>query len=141
MEKSLEDLEKAFILDEDMEHKDINNLISRMLNFCQVDKNGFVKMDDKIKKIKIPDKVLLILCARHLANKLQQKLGKEATIKEEMASQEIADMLREKQLVINARLKDLKDNKQVIAVERGTYKIAPYAISDFLKYLESIKND
>lgn len=142
MDKSLEDLEKSFILDADMEHEDIKNLINRIQSFCQVDKNGFVKIDDKIaKKLNILDRVLLVLTARHLANKLQLKLGKEATIKEEMISQEVAEILKEKQLVINARLKDLKDDKQIVSIERGTYKVAPYSILNFLNKLEGLKND
>jgi len=142
MDKSLEDLEKKFILDADMEHKDINSLISRILNLCQVDKNGFVKIEDKfLKKLNLIDKIILILSARHLANKLQTKLGKEVTIREEMTSQEIANMLREKKIVINARLKELKDKKQAIPVERGTYKVAPYAVSDILDKMEAQKNE
>ena len=140
MNNSLEDLEKSFILDEDMEHKDLNSLIDKIQLFCHVYKNGFVKIDDKIVKIlNIPNRVLLVLSARHLANKLQLKLGKEGTIKEEMSSKELAEMLKEKQLVINARLKDLKDKKQIVPIERGTYKVASYTIITFLSELERLK--
>jgi len=138
MTDELENLEKSFILDEDMEHENIKELIERTLRFCKIDKNGFVIIDQKtLSKLRIQDKVILVLVARHLAGKLQQKLGRETTIKEEVSSQELADILREKQLVINARMKELKDKKQVLPVARGTYKIAPYGISPFLKKLES----
>ncbi|MBU0471131.1 MAG: hypothetical protein KKF65_00775 [Nanoarchaeota archaeon] len=137
MDEELENLEKSFILDEDMEHENIKELIARTLKFCKIDKNGFVIIDQKtLSKLRIQDKVILVLVARHLASKLQEKLGRDVTIKEEVSSQELAHMLKEKQLVVNARMKELKDKKQALPVTRGTYKIAPYGISPFLKSLE-----
>jgi len=138
MNEELENLEKSFILDEDMEHENIKDLVQRVQNFCKIDKNGFVLIDGKtLSKLKIRDKVMLVLTTRHLANRLQQKLDRDITIKEEVTSQELAEMLKEKQLVINARLKELKDKKQVLPVVRGTYKVAPYRIPLFLKTLEA----
>lgn len=137
MSEELENLEKSFILDEDMEHENIKELIEKALKYCKIDKNGFVIIDQKtLSSLRIQDKVTLVLIARHLASKLQEKLGREVSIKEEVSAQDLASMLKEKQLVINARMKELKDKKQVIPVSRGTYKIAPYGISPFLKTLE-----
>ncbi|MFH2020150.1 MAG: hypothetical protein ABIJ34_01985 [archaeon] len=137
MSEDLENLEKSFILDDDMEHENIKELIQKIQLYCRIDKNGFVVIDDKVKtKLIIPDRVTLVMAARHLANRLQQKLGKEPTIKEDVPSQELADMLKEKRAVIDARLKDLKDKKEVLPVSRGVYKIAPYTIPPFLKRIE-----
>ncbi|MFA6462012.1 MAG: hypothetical protein WCV90_07140 [Candidatus Woesearchaeota archaeon] len=136
MNKELEDLEKQFILDGDMENEDLKTLIEKLLFFCKIDKNGYVIVDNgSTKKLTTPNGILLVLSARYLASKLQQKLGKESSIKEEVETQEIAQMLKEKPAIVTARLKDLKDQKLVVPVERGTFKIASYAIADLLNKL------
>ncbi len=137
MTKELEDLEKQFILNEDMEHEDIKGFITRLMKFCKIDSKGFVMIQSS--KLRIVDKLLIILCARYLANKLQQKLGKESSIAETVTIKDLASMMKEKDAVIIARLKDLKDSKKVISKGRGIYKIAPYAINDFLNELEGLK--
>jgi len=138
MTKDLDDLEKQFILNEDMEHEDIKTLISRILNFCKIDNKGFVIIHDK--QLKMRDKIVLVLSARYLANRLQTKLGKEVNIQETINIKELTIMLNEKNGVITARLKELKDAKKIIQQDRGTYKVAPYAINDFLNQLEGVKN-
>jgi len=139
MTKDLEDLEKQFILNEDMEHEDIKELITRITNFCKVDNKGFVLIHNK--QLRIQDKIMLVLSARYLANKLQQKLGKEASILELVKAKEMSEMLKEKDTVVIARLKELKDDKKIISQGRGIYKIASYAIKDLLNDLEGVKNE
>jgi hypothetical protein len=138
MTKDLEDLEKQFILNEDMEHEDIKDLVKQILKFCKIDNKGFVIIQ-KFPLI-IPQKLMLVLSARYLANKLQYSIGKESTISETSNAKELASMLKEKEAVISARLKDLKDAKKIISTDRGVFKIAPYAIKDFLAELEDTKN-
>jgi len=138
MTKEMEDLEKQFILSEDMEHEDINGLVKRILNFCKVDTKGFVVIQKS--GLIIPQRIMLVLSARYLANKLQQKLGREnISINEVVTLKELSGMLKEKDTVIIARLKDLKDAKKVLSSERGIYKVATYAIKDFLTELDGAK--
>lgn len=139
MTMELEDLEKEFILNEDMEYEDIKGLISRLLQFCKIDNKGFVVIQKS--GLIIPQKIMLVLSARYLANKLQEKLNRENKISEQVTAKEISLILKEKNPVIGARLKELKDEKKVLSPERGIYKIAPYAIKDFLKELEGDKNE
>ena len=134
MTKDLEELEKEFILSEDMEREDLEELISRILDMCKIDKNGFVVI--RKPSLTIPQRILLVLSARYLANKLQQKLDREMPIDETCKTMDIANMLKEKDTVIRVRLKELKDAKKVISPERGVFKIAPYEIKDFLTELE-----
>ena len=142
MEEDLKELEKSFILDTDMKHENIKELIIRVQKHCQIDKTGSVRIDDKTaKKMTILDKVMLIMITRHLASELQKRLGSENTIKEEITSKELAEMLKEKQDVLNARLKDLKDKKQILSVAKGTYRVAPYAITPFLDSLGGDSNE
>lgn len=138
MTEELQDLEKQFIMDDDMEHNDIKKLIEQVLHFCRIDNNGFVIIQKT--NLIMPQKILLVLTARHLANKLQEKLGREKVISEIVTATELSNMLKEKNAVILARLKELKDAKKVISADRGIYKIAPYIINDFLVELEGIKN-
>jgi hypothetical protein len=137
MTKELEDLEKTFILDEDMEHADINKLIGRILKFCKIDNKGYVILQKG--SLIILDKIMLVLSARYLANKLQQKLGRENPISEQMNTKEIAEMIKEKDAVVAARLKELKDAKKALSPKTGVYKIAPYAIDEMLDKLEHPK--
>ncbi|MFH0832282.1 MAG: hypothetical protein V1900_00975, partial [Candidatus Aenigmatarchaeota archaeon] len=80
MDKELEELEKQFILNEDMAHEDIKDLIKRILKFCKIDNKGFVIIQKK--KLRIIDKMILVLSARYLANKLQIKQARDVTIQE-----------------------------------------------------------
>lgn len=137
----LEELKKAFILDEDAEHSNIEELIKKTMNFCKIDKKGHVVLDaNSTKSFKIHDKILLVMTARHLANKLQKKEDGEATITEEITAGEVADILREKKNVMATRLKELKDDKKITLVSRGIFKMAPYAVDTFLKG-QSVKNN
>ena len=134
MAENLEDLEKKFILNEDMEHEDIGSLTNRILRFCKVDNKGFVIIEKM--NLKIADKVMLVLSARYLANRLQQKLGKEPTISEVSNAGEIAKILREKETIIAARLNDLKIAKKIISPKRGIFKVASYEVEKFIKGIE-----
>jgi tryptophanyl-tRNA synthetase len=138
MDKELEELEKQFIFDKDMEHEDIKDLIGRILKMCKTDNSGFVII--RKSNLTIAQKIMLVLSARYLANKLQQKLNKDISILEVCKTKELANMVKEEDAVITARLKELKDDRKIISPGRGEFKIAPYAIKDFLTELEGAKN-
>ncbi len=133
MPEELEELEKSFIVREDIERKELKSLIEKISTLCKIDANGNVIIQRK--GLKIADKILLVTIARFLGNRLQKKLGKEVTIDENVNSKELVTMLREKDAVISARLKDLKDARKIVFVARGTYRAAPYAIDEFLEDL------
>lgn len=141
MTSEFEDLARQFILNEDLEDKDIKDLVTRILKFCKIDSKGFVIIHDT--KLRTYDKIHLVLCAKYLANRLQLKSGKEVTIQESAHIKEITNILRENDAVVAARLKDLKDAKKVLPQDKGVYKAAPYAINDFIikLELESVKNE
>lgn len=138
MARELEELEKEFILSEDMEHDDIKDLISRILEMCKIDTKGHVVI--RKSDLTMQQRIMLVLSARYLANKLQQKLSRESSIDETCKTMDIANMLKEKDTVIRVRLKELKDAKKVISSGRGVFKIAPYEIKDFLTELEGAQN-
>jgi len=136
--KDLSDLKKEFILDGEIEREDIGGLIERILRFCKIDKQGYVVLFDK--NAKISTKLLLSLSARYLGSKLQQKTGEEVTINETIHYKDLAKMLHEKEAVIAARLKELKDDRMVAAIGPGTYRIEPYSIDKLLAELEGVVN-
>lgn len=136
--KELEELEKDFILSDDMEREDIKELISRILKMCKIDAQGYVAI--RKPDLTIAQRIMLVLSARYLANKLQHKLSRESPIDETCKTMDIANMLKEKDTVIRVRLKELKDAKKVLSSKRGVFKIAPYEIKDFLAELEGAEN-
>ena len=136
MSETLENLKKQFILDEDMEHENLQSLVERALKFCKVDKSGHVVINKP--DLTMMDKIMLVLVARHLGNRLQLKLGGESTIKEEVTSEELAKMMSADKAVISARLKDLKDKKMAAPVDLGSYKVTSYAVDGFIKKLEGL---
>ena len=117
-----------------MEHEDVGNLTNRILKFCKIDNKGFVIIEKM--SLKVADKILLVLSAKYLANRLQQKLNRKITISEISSAGEIAKILKEKETVIAARLNDLKGAKKIISPERGSFKVAPYEIEKFIGELE-----
>ena len=133
MSDELKELEKNFILDEDAQKESIKELIRETLTFCKIDKGGYVVLENPSRKFTIVNKIMLVLSARYLANRLQASLGNEPSIKESVNVQELSDVLKVKQAVIRARLKDLKDKKNVVPTSSGTYRVAAYAIGPFLK--------
>jgi len=137
-DKNLSDLRKEFILDSEAEHADIGNLISRILRFCKIDKQGYVVLSNR--DAKISTKIMLVLASRYLGSKLQQKTGEEVSINESIHYRDLAKMLREKEAVIAARLKELKDDRKIVAVDAGTYRIEPYAIEQLLGEIEGVIN-
>ena len=104
-----------------------------ILEFCKIDNNGYVVI--RRPGLTMHQRILLVLSARYLANKLQQKLNRDSPIEESCTTMEIANMLKGKDTVVRVRLKELKDDKKVLSPTRGVFKIAPYEIEDFLTEL------
>jgi len=97
-------------MNEDREREHIQDPITRIMKFCKIDRSGSVSIF--YNNLSPRNKVLLVLCARYLANKLQIQLGKEPIVPDKISAKELADMLRVKSNVINARLKELKDDNE-----------------------------
>ncbi|PIN77391.1 hypothetical protein COV15_02105 [Candidatus Woesearchaeota archaeon CG10_big_fil_rev_8_21_14_0_10_34_12] len=139
MKDNLEELEKRFIVDGDMEEEDIISLIERTLKFAKVDVSGYVSLLNP-KDLKIMEKIMIILISRHLANRLQIKRKKENPINSDVSIEELTNMLREKRNVILARIKDLRDSNLISSSSSGIYNAQPHAISSFLNKVEGKNN-
>lgn len=136
-EKSeLEKIEGEFILSHDAEKEDYAKLIRRMMKYAKVDQEGYVIIDETAKDVPMKDKILLILTTRYLANKLQEKLGKENAIKGEMSADDLEHIMRAKKDVIQARIKELRDDNKVKSEKAGIYSIAPHYLKTFLDTLD-----
>jgi len=132
----LEELKKKFILEEDAEKLNIEELITKISNFCQVDKIGFVQMNEMVRdKLPIKEKILLVLTARVLAKTLQEKLGEELTISDIVSGDELSKIVGVQKTVVAARAKDLKDERKIVTEKRGYYKVAPHYIEAFVRDL------
>ncbi len=132
----MEELEEGFIRDESLEKEEVKELIQRIRNFAEVDNDGYVRIKEKINHINLRKKAMLVLSSRYLANRLQTLLDREEKISGEVKSSEIADMLNKDNAVINARMKELKDDNKVENTSRGVYKVRPKAIDSFIEKLE-----
>lgn|GEM_PF-1718537 len=138
IERDLKELAKEFILEDDIEQENIQLLVSDILKFCKIDKRGYVVITEK--KLKTQDKIMLILSARYLASKLQEKINSEITIDEKVSNKELVDMLKEKDMIIGARLRDLREGRVVEQISRGVHRVCAHAIEGFLGKLEEGKN-
>jgi hypothetical protein len=124
----MEDLKKRFIVEENLEEKKVVGYIERLLPFCKVTKNGDILLGAKA--LTTLEKVKTALIARYLANHL------EPTIPSEITPEELSNMLDIPRDQINARLKDVRDEKFAINFEGGKYRAKPFEIGRFLETLE-----
>ena len=135
MDNEFIELKRLFILEEDIEHEELKQMITLILKYCKIDKNGTVIVQDR--KIRLADRILLVISARYLANRLQRKLEEEPTIPDEINNSELAELLRAKEPVIRARMADLRKVSMVTQLRPGVHSITPHAIEKLLTKLEA----
>ncbi len=123
----LEEMKKRFIVDENIEEKRVLEFIERILPFSKVTKNGQVLIH--INKSTVVEQVKLALVAITLASRLDNKISCETDIKCLSSSLGIP-------VQIKARLKELKDNRFALRVEKGKYKVNPLEIGSFIGEIE-----
>lgn len=138
----IKDLKSKFILDKDAEQENTLELVERLSRFCMIDKRGVHQFIDKrINSYGLKDRLAIILSARHLGAKLQERAGEEVTIPDTATTEELARLLGEQAKVVNARLIDLTKEHKAVRPQRGVFKIAPYTIARIIDNLEGEEND
>lgn len=123
---SLEELKKSFIKEEDsFEEKELIELLSKINKICQLDKKGYVSF---IKRdLTDKEKILFILIARFLANKLENTIPKEVT------NEELLKMLKKSKSQIRARVSDLRKEDKIKDIGRNIHEIKPIQIHKILE--------
>jgi len=132
----LENLERDFIVGDDMEKDTYIRLIKRVIKYAKVDRAGYVLLSQDI-KFPIKNRVMIILVVRYLASKLQEILSKENTINQYVSVDELSRMSGAKKSVIMARAKDLKDDRKLESSKnKGGYRVFQHSIESFLDQLD-----
>ena len=126
---SIDELKKQFLVDEDVVKERIENLLTKVLPHCVVDKKGTVHINDS--KMSGPNKFKLVLCARYLASQLDAKISSAVPI----ADVETSTGLPASQ--VRARAKDAVDCKFAETDSQGVYRAKPHKIEAFLDSLGS----
>ena len=125
----MEELKRKFIVSENLDEEKIKDFVERLLPFCKLSSDGNVLIDKKIttnmKKMKTA------LVGRYLANHL------EPSIPAEMNSDEIANILSIPKDQVYARIKDLKDEKFIVELEKKKFRVHPFEIGKFIGELET----
>lgn len=125
---SIEELKKRFIVNpDDFDKTYLPRLLEVALKYCRVDTTGRVHVLPS--KMTVVNRIKLFLAARLLANQLDQ------SIPAEVPSREIADSLLLDPMVVNARLKEIKDDKFAFSKEKGVYRAFPHRLDAFLMHL------
>jgi hypothetical protein len=126
---SIEELKRKFLVDEDVVKARLENLLTKVLQHCVVDKKGRVHINDA--KMSGPNKFKLALSARYLASQL------DAAISGSVSSAEITDSTGLPAEQVAARAKDAIDKKFAESVGRGVYRAIPQKIDPFLDSLSA----
>ena len=128
------ELEKQFIMDEDAERLNLEQLVKRLVPICRVDANGFVHFSDRriITDLNQADIVHLVLVARLVGHQLQEKAGKDVSISEVATADEVARMTGIPKNAVTARLADLKKSRRAEAVRRGEFKASVSYVEELL---------
>jgi hypothetical protein len=124
----LEELRKKFIVEENLEGKKLEEYVKRALPFCKMTKNGEVIIE--IENATSTEKLKLALVAKLLASHLDKNISSETNFDNLSKS---LDIPRDQ---VIARLKELKDNKFALRVDKGKYKLNPLKIGKFLSQME-----
>lgn len=123
----LDDLRKAFLVDEDLDEERLAALIKKLLPICVVDKKGVVQ----IKRSGLPGRALvkIVLLARLVAHKLDE------SIPDELDAEALAVNTRMPKNQAAARAKEAVDEAFAERTTRGNYRACMWKVDEFLEEL------
>ena len=125
----LENLKKKFLVNKkEYEKEKLPILIEKALRYCKVDENGLVAIENS--KFKNSDKIKIILIARFLANKLDQKILANINIDEISSSSGIIN-----KNILYARISELIKQK-ICFKKNNKYEIYPYQVNLLLDKID-----
>ncbi len=124
---SLDDLRRAFLVNEDLDEERLAALIKRLLPICVVDKNGVVQ----IKRPGLPGRSLvkIVLLARLVAHRLDE------SIPDELDAAGLAANTRMPKNQAAARAKEVVDEAFAERTTRGNYRACMWKVDEFLDEL------
>lgn len=121
---SIEALKKKFIVDDDVLKNRLEEIATRALQLCVLDKKGNVHFNNS--KLSPREKLRLTLAARAIASQLDEAISGEVSIAELAAN----SGLPENQ--VRARAAELAKEKFVTSPKKGTYAAVAHKVEALL---------
>ena len=131
MNKELEELKAKWIIEEkEFNEKNLGRYVKRLIPLCKITRSSEVVLTDRGQVLSLKDKVKLALVARLIAHRL------DASIPEEISANEISEFFLVDKLQVNARLKEVTDERFAIRERKGVYKVNIGRIEKFFEEIE-----
>jgi hypothetical protein len=121
---SLDDVKKQFIVDDDAWKERLEQIVTKALGHCRIDKNGHVLIADS--KLPGKDQIKLTLAARALAAQLDDQIVADVTVNE------LSKYTGLPANQVRARGKDAIKDKFAESPKGGVYRAIPRKIEAFL---------
>lgn len=121
---SIEDLKRKFIVDDDVLKNRLEDITTKALEHCVVDKKGNVHFNSS--NLSAREKLSLILAARAVASQMDETIKSDVS----MAELTLISSLPEKQ--ITARIAELTKDKLVSSSKKGIYSAVPHKVEALL---------
>ncbi len=121
---SIEDLKKKFIVDDDALKGRLEEIATKALQFCVLDRKGNVHFNNS--KLGPREKLRLTLAARTIASQLDETVSAEVSV---------ADLVSNSGLPkdqVYARAAELVKDKSVTSPKKGFYKAVPHKVEALL---------
>ncbi len=127
-----EEQRRLFIVDEETYDKErVKTAIDKLARFAKISNSGRVYIDRSLEKgLTLKNKIVLVIVARYLGNKLNQDISSEITAKD------ISTYISADLPTVHARGKELADDGYVSKPTDGTYVMNPGKIDEFLDSLK-----
>lgn len=121
---SIEDLKKKFIVDDDVLRNRLEEIATKALQLCVLDKKGSVHFNNS--KLGPRDKLRLTLAARAIASQLDETVSREVSVAELAAN----SGLPENQ--VRARAAELVKERFITSPKKGTYAAVAHKVEALL---------
>ena len=126
----LESLKQQFIVDSFVYNTNkTKKYVTQVLKHCKITSEGRVIIENKnLQKI---DTIALIILARYLANKLEDKISESITLKE------VYKMTKLSESSVRGHISTLFDRNIIVKPSDGIYQFNPSKIDDFLERINT----
>jgi hypothetical protein len=121
---SIEELKKKFIVDDDVLKNRLEEITTKALEHCVLDKKGNVHLNNP--KLNAKEKLSVILAARAIASQM------DSTIKNEVSVDELCVNSGLPRNQVHARAADLIKDKSVTSPKTGFYAAVPHKVETML---------
>ena len=121
---SIEDLKKKFIVDDDVLKNRLEEIATKALQLCVLDKKGNVHFNNS--KLGPREKLRLTLAARAIASQLDESVSSEVSVSELVAN---SGLPKDQ---VYARAAELVKEKSVTSPKKGFYRAVPHKVEALL---------